>query len=868
MLGLAFATMRRRLPSLVGSVLALLFAAVLVTACGVLMETGLRAQIRPERYGAAPVVVAGPQSTSILKKEDGPIEVTESVPLEEPTTIPASLAADLAKVSGVREVVPDLTFPVGLLDADGRAVHGSVYGHGWESARLTPYTLRAGRAPASPDEIVLDAVLADAARLKVGTTARVLGRDGLRAYTVAGIAGSGSGVARQPAVFFSAPRAAELFGHQGRVSAFGVFGSGDPERLKDRIDAALPRSENATGRVSLGLKGGRKGGDAPAAAGPVTYAGDERGFGEEPRSSAARETLVVLSGSLGGIAVMVAAFVVAGTFGLALRQRGREIALLRAIGATPAQVRSMTGKEALLIGAVASAAGVPAGVAAGRWMFGELVSKGMIPDAFPLTVGPVPMLVAVALGTATAWLSARGAVRRATRIRPTEALGEAAAEPRALGRVRAVTGLVFLALGTALCGLSMFMTGETAAMSAGGIVILLTVAAALLGPWLVRVAVALVGGALGRASRVGGYLAVANTRTGARSLAAVVSPLTLMLAFAGTTVFTQSTIGHATERQAAEGMRADYVVSSAGPGVPADAAHAVRALPGVAGVTEVIDTRVIGHFDELGEPTLRPYGALGLTVPAHGLDLDVRAGSLDRLRGDAGKTVALSTLAAGSFGASVGDRVRLRLGDGTPITPTVVAVYDRGLGFGDVALPYDLVRAHTASGMADRLLVVGDGSVRSRLAAVSPGLTVTDRAGAKADRDAAAELNDWVNLLALGLIIVFIAISVVNTLVMATAGRVREFALLRLVGGTRRQVLGVIRWEALLVGGVALVVGTAIAVPTLAAVSYGLTGSAIPHVRPAVLAAMVAATLGLAFAATLLPARAALAGRPADRVRG
>ncbi|WP_433356189.1 FtsX-like permease family protein [Microtetraspora malaysiensis] len=867
MLGLAFATMRGRLPSLVGSVLALLFAAVLVTACGVLMETGLRAQIRPERYGAAPVVVAGPQSTSIPKKEDGPLEVTESMPLEEPTTIPASLAGDLAKVPGVRDVVPELTFPVGLLDANGRAVHGRAYGHAWESARLTPYTLRAGRAPASPGEIVLDAALADAARLKVGATARVLGRDGLRAYTVAGIAGPGG--SRQPAVFFSAPRAAELFGHPDRVSAFGVFGSGDPERLKDRIDAALPTSKKAPGRVSIDLKGGLKGGgDAPAAAGAVTYVGDERGFAEEPRASAARETLVLLSGSLGGIAIMVAAFVVAGTFGLALRQRGREIALLRAIGATPAQVRSMIGKEALLIGAVASTAGVPLGVAAGRWMFGELVSNGMIPDVFPLTLGPAPMLIAVALGTATAWLSARGAVRRATRIRPTEALGEAAAEPHALGRARTVTGLVFLALGSALCVVSMSVAGETAAMSAGGIVILLTVAAALLGPWLVRIAVALVGGALGRASRVGGYLAVANTRTGARRLAAVVSPLTLMLAFAGTTVFTQSTIGHATLRQAAEGMRADYVVGSAGPGVPADIARAARALPGVAGVTEVIDTRVIGDFHELGERTLRPYRALGLTVPAHGLDLDVRAGSLDRLRGDAGNTVALSTLTAGSFGASVGDKVRLRLGDGTPITPTVVAVYDRGLGFGDVALPYDLMRAHTASGMADRLLVVGDGSTRDRLAAMSPALTVTDRAGAQADRDAAAELNEWVNLLALGLIIVFIAISVVNTLVMATAGRAREFALLRLVGGTRRQVLGVIRWEALLVGGVALVAGMAIAVPTLAAVSYGVTGSAVPHVPPVVLAAMVAATLGLAFAATLLPARAALAGRPAERIHG
>nr|WP_063792054.1 ABC transporter permease [Nonomuraea pusilla] len=863
MLRLAFATLRGRLSSLAGSFLALLFAAALVTACGLLVETGLRGSTPTERYAATPVVLTGPRQASVVKNDasDEPVEVTETVPLDEPSTLPTSLATRLRQVDGVQDVVPELTFPVALLAGDGSAVPGAApgatYGHAWDSARLTPYTLRVGRAPAASGEVVLDAGLAARAGLTVGAHARVLGRDGVRAYTVTGIAGPG--LTGQSAVFFTAGRAAELFGHAGRVSAFGVFGPGDPDAIKDAIAAKLGITQERSARVSLGVKG------APAEAGPAVYTGGERGQAENPRASAARETLVALGGSLGGIAVMVAAFVVAGTFGLAQRQRRSEIALLRAVGATPAQIRSMTGNEALLLGVTASAAGLLPGVAAGRWLVGELTAEGLAPEAFAPVVGPVPMLVALAVGTATAWLSARGAVRRATRVRPTEALGEAAAEPHAPGRGRLITGLVFLALGTGLCGLAMSVAGETAAMSAGGIVILLVVAAALLGPWLVRSAVALAGGLLARTSRVGGYLAVANTRTAAGRLASVVSPLILMIAFAGATVFAQTTIGEATARQAAEGTRADYVVQAAGPGLPPEVARAARAVPGVTGVTEIIDTGVIGDYEELGDRTLRSYRAFGLTVPAHGLDLDVRAGSLDRLRGT---TVALSTLAAGSFGVSVGDKVRLRLGDGTPVTPTVVALYGRGLGFGDVALPHDLVRGHTGSGMTDRLLVVGDASAGGRLAALGPAVTVLDSRDASAARDEAMELNNWVNLLALGLIIVFIAISVVNTLVMATAGRAREFALLRLVGGTRRQVLGVLRWEALLVAAIALVAGTAIAVPTLMAVSYGVTGSPIPYVRAEVCLAVAALTLGLAFAATLLPARAVLTGRPADRVRG
>ncbi|GAA3441932.1 ABC transporter permease [Planomonospora venezuelensis] len=860
MLRLAAATLRGRGASLAGVFAALLFASVLVTACGLLVESGLRAQAPPERYAAAPVVVAGRQWTSITGRGADTV-TTVSVRLTEPVTVPASLAGEIGKVPGVTRVVPELAFPVALVGRDGRLTGGpGVLGHAWESAVLTPYTLSEGRAPAAPGEIVVDALLARQAGLETGRSVRVLGRDGVREYTVSGIAGPG--LARRPAVFFTAGRAGELFGRPGRVSAFGVFGPGAPAPLKARIDAALDTSEASAAAFSVSPEGRPAGGDT------VAYAGADRGFAEDLRAQAGRETLVQLGSSIGGVAAMVAVFVVAGTFGLAVRQREREIALLRAVGATPRQVRSMIGREAVLLGLVAGALGVPPGVAAGHWLFGRFAALGTFPETFAPVTGPVPMLVAVVTGAATAWLAARGAVRRAARIRPAEALGEAAVERRELGRARMIAGLVFLVAGGAVSVLSMFLTGAAAAASAGGIVLLLVVAATLLGPWLVRWAVALTGSLLGRVSRVGGYLAAATTRAESRRLAAVVSPLVLMLAFASATLFTQSTVGHAAARQAEEGARADYVVTSTGPGLPPQAARAARETPGVAGVTEVIDTRVVGAHEELGDRTLSTFGAMGLSTPVHGIDLGVREGSLDRLGED---SVALSTFAADAFGVSAGERVRLLLGDGTPATPRVVAVYDRGLGFGDVVLPYDLVRGHSAAGMAGRLLVTaapGAGDLRERLGGLAPGLTVLDRAGGSAARDAEQELGAWVNLLALGMIMVFTAVAVVNTLVMATGARVRELALLRLVGGTRRQVLSMIRWEALLVGGIAVAVGTAVAAPTLVALSYGVTGSPLPYVPPAAYAAMVAATLGLALAATLLPARAALLGRPAERIRG
>ncbi|WP_433257801.1 FtsX-like permease family protein [Streptosporangium sp. CA-135522] len=821
MLRLAFATSRGRLPSLVGSFIALLFAVALVASCGLLMDSGLRARVPAERYGAAPVVVAGQQQITLDTEEP---DMGQS--LSEPAAIPATLAGKIAKVPGVTRVVPEVGFPVGLTGADGRVV-----GRSWESAGLTPYTLNEGRAPAAAGEIVVDVTLSR----KVGEKARVAGRDGVREYTVTGIAG-GPGPARQASVFFTGERAAELFARPGKVSAFGVFGEG--ERLAERVERAL--------------------GDSV-----TVYAGDQRGLAEDASAREGREMLITLSGSLGGVIVMVAVLVVSGAFGLAIRQRDREIALLRAIGATPKQVRTMIGREALVVGLAATVPGLPLGVAVGTWLFGQFVARGVVPEGFTPLAGPVPMLVAAGVGLLTAWLAARGAVRRAARIKPTEALGEAAVERRELGRGRMITGLVFLALGLSASGLSMVAAGETAAASAGAIVLLLITAAALLGPWLVRLAARLAGGVVGRTSPVSGYLAVANTKTAAKRLAAVASPLILMFAFASTTLFSQSTLGHAATRQALEGNLADYVLESTGPGLPPDVARAARDLPGVKGVTETIGTKVIADTVELGARTLKPLNAIGLTVPAHGIDLGVTSGSLDRLHGD---KVALSTLTAGSLGASVGDRVRLRLGDGVPVKLTVVAVYERGLGYGDVALPYPLVRDHSETGMAGRVYVTG--GTKERLAALTPGLTVLDRAGAGAAVNAAQEFSDWVNLLVLGLIIVFIAISVVNTLVTATGARVREFALLRLVGGTRRQVRGMVRWEALLVGVLAVITGTLIAAPTLMALSYGVTGSPLPHVPPLAYAAMAVATMGLAYSAALTPARTVLLGRPAEQIRG
>jgi putative ABC transport system permease protein len=124
--------------------------------------------------------------------------------------------------------------------------------------------------------------------------------------------------------------------------------------------------------------------------------------------------------------------------------------------------------------------------------------------------------------------------------------------------------------------------------------------------------------------------------------------------------------------------------------------------------------------------------------------------------------------------------------------------------------------------------------------------------------------NAEVNYVAMGLIIAFTAIAVVNTLAMSVSDRLREFALLRLVGTTRRQVMGMLRIEAGIVVLVALVLGTGIAYAVLTAFSIGMTGSAAPSVAPLTYLAVAGFGAVLTLPATVVPGRVCLTGRPAD----
>jgi len=119
--------------------------------------------------------------------------------------------------------------------------------------------------------------------------------------------------------------------------------------------------------------------------------------------------------------------------------------------------------------------------------------------------------------------------------------------------------------------------------------------------------------------------------------------------------------------------------------------------------------------------------------------------------------------------------------------------------------------------------------------------------------------GDWaLNLLFQTVLLGYIAIAVVNSLVMATAARGPEFAMLRLIGASRDQVRAMMNGEARIVVFTALLFGLLATIPPLIGMSLGLTRSPTPSISLPGLIAIVALTIALSWGAIAMATRSAM----------
>ncbi|MEU1214068.1 ABC transporter permease [Streptomyces sp. NPDC005791] len=816
------------------SFVALVLALTLTTACAVLLESSTRTSSPTERYAGTDVVVGG----------------QPFVPRSE------ELLDELGALPSVQRVVPELSFPAAVVDDTGATVaapwDGPTLGHAWDSAVLGAFELLEGRAPDDGGKVVLDSSLAERLGAGPGDSVRLSAPDGLRTYEVAGVAAPAGQWSRQYAVFHTSEEAARLASSAHPVRAVGVLAkdSADVETLRKQVEQTVS-----------GLYGD-DGAYVEVASGPGRADAE---FWDVPSPASVLSSLV---GTFGALALFVAGFVVSGTLTLAVAGRMTEIGLLRAVAATRGQVRRMIAVEALLLTVAAALVGVPAGTGVAVLLHRVLVSGEVLPPSFALSVGPVAPWLTVLLSAVTAQVASFAAARRASRVRPVEVLRESAAPTPRTGWRRALSGVCVLAGAGTVLGLVATGRMDGGDGTAEGMVLVLMVGVALLAPLICRIAGVLLLAPLKLFLPRNGVMAVRNLQGQSTRLAAVVTPLVLAVSLTGTLLCAPLITSAGAEQAENRRLLADHIVTSTEQGIPRGFAERAARLPGVMASSGQLS--LDGELsreddkDDTGAFTGGSLVAMRTDDVPELVDLDVREGSTTRLDDS---SVALGENAARSLGVRAGDHIRVDWEDGTRDTFRVAAVYARDEGFAAALFSHSRVAEHAPTGLDESVLVrtapgADPASIEQQLnalTAVFPGTLVNGGPGEGAgeDRSSGAAADLFVMLL-LVMINAFTAIAVVNTLALSTAGRRREFALLRLAGAQQSQVLRMVAWEAGLTCAVALLLAAMVSGAVLVPLSIATTGSAVPVLAGGPLTLLGTGALVVTVSTATLAGRAAM----------
>jgi putative ABC transport system permease protein len=248
------------------------------------------------------------------------------------------------------------------------------------------------------------------------------------------------------------------------------------------------------------------------------------------------DTLFIVATVVGGWGLLLVAFAVASTLTLSVRQRARDIALLKSIGATPAQVGRTIVGEAGLVAVVAALAAIVPAMLVGRLLLALLQDTGQVASDVSYSFGPIAIALGLGITFLAATLAAFVTARRAARVPAVESLFSASVDGSRMSRKRRLAAGLFLVLGFDLAVVTatvMDGKGIDAMQTAGQASLYGAIGFALLAPVLVRVVTARLAVPL-RVAGAGGYLAALNTRRRTQQLASTLMPIILFTATTGT----------------------------------------------------------------------------------------------------------------------------------------------------------------------------------------------------------------------------------------------------------------------------------------------------------------------------------------------
>ncbi len=749
--------------------------------------------------------------------------------------IPASLLDEVNATPGVAEAAGTVTgWPALLVGSDGEPVEptGPPLGVNWiESETVSSLNILEGRPPGDGDEVALDESLADDGGVSVGDEVQIQTPRGPKTYALVGIFSFGENNALGGATLaaFTTAETQALFNLEDEFQTIDISldEGADLAQVKGEIASFLPEG--------------------------VEIVNTEEAVEEQQDQLG---SIIDIFGNVllgfAAVTLFVSAFLIVNTFTIVIGQRVRELALLRAVGATGTQVALSVLGEAVVIGILSALIGFGLGILTALGLNAILNAGGFGSGETELAITASPFLAALTVGVVVTVLSATIPAWRSTRIPPVAAMRDGFELHGLSIRTRATIGAAMAALGAVLMGWALF-GGARGMQLVGGLAsgaVLVFLGVAFMSPLFATPMARVVGAPFARLFRVTGRLARGNAARSPRRTASSASALMIGLALVSMAMVAGHSIKESFAKTLGSSITADWYVSGGVGGFmpfSPEAAAAMSELPELSAVTG-------GRFASMRvADKTRQVSAVDYAVINDLFELDIQEGQIG-----AGVTgVMLQGDPAEDLGVRVGDTVTATFQATGEVELPVVAIYEDSSVLGNWIIDLDTygenfteavdfwVGAKTADGIDP---AAARSAIEEALADY-PELEVQDREEFQESQEGQLDQLLLIINVFLFLAIVIAFIGIMNTLALSVFERTRELGLLRAVGESRGQVWGMITMEAIIVAVFGALLGVAVGVVFGLAIATALPEDfvntvAVP-IGELVLVVMLAAALGV-----------------------
>ncbi|WP_406286446.1 ABC transporter permease [Embleya sp. NBC_00896] len=717
-------------------------------------------------------------------------------------TLPKSLVDKIAKVEGVKQAHGGVDLEsITVVDKNNKSVGPSggapTIATDWFETDRTPVKITSGAEPKGPGEVMIDADTADKKKVKIGDELRVIAPVGTFPVKVSGImtfTTTNPGAALLS--FDTATASQRLLGDPNLVTSVSVTAADgvSDDQLKQNVQQAL----GADVEVKTAA---------------------EKAKDDANQLSGFLNVMKYAMLGFAAIAVLVGIFLIFNTFSMLVAQRTRELGLMRAIGASRADVNRSVLVEAVLLGVVGSTLGLLAGLGLAVGLKALIGAVGVNLKGTSLVIKTATPIIAYLVGVIVTVIAAYVPARRAGKVSPMAALREAGAPPQKSIKTRSIIGAVLFGLGALA-----LVAGATAENGGqGGSFLGLGVLFTLLGfivlaPLLARTVIPALAawypklfGSMGRLSRE-------NAMRNPRRTGATASAIMIGVALVSGMAVAASSMSASFDKQIDKTLGADYTIQSLGSPFPADVVEAAKKTPGIGKtVTQTISSAKITSDGKTNEDFV-----LGSDT---GLDGAFKTKYIQG-SGDAAIAAGKAIVSEGyakDHKLGLGGKVELAFPNGAKTTVEVGAIREDAkgaeIGAGDaLVIPNDTMRK-AVPGVQYLIMMVNaaNGEDASKVgAALKKSLDPFPQVEARDQSDYKELIGKQIDTFLymiyglLGLAIIISILGVINTLALSVVERTREIGLMRAIGASRRQIRRMIRLESMVIAVFGALVGLAL----------------------------------------------------------